>query len=386
MGLGNDLFGWIPGIRTTAQQKAWEQQQAASDSLNNLDNQGIMDTAGTDAYERTWGTGPRAAPGETLSAAQGLSANIPTFTDWMAQQGNQLGSIESDQSGMRGLIDRLSNPEADIGNSQEYAAQMLGIDNFADYQTRVGDMLTSIEGGIGAQQGLTPEEMAMRQKQVRRNSAEMERRASRVVNDSLADSGSMARMFAQADETLNMMADKEIAQQIQISSDDAQRKMLNLQAKQQQWGQMVQAGTMASTQYMQNVQAGLGAALQGYSLSINATLAQNAQYESQFTADRDTLRAHADAMFNAAQLQAGLVQQELDTQVQLYASALLPYQDQMNAANDAAERAGDGGDFFGAVLGIGAIIGGAVMMTIPGLQIPGGALLAGGVTLTGDSL
>jgi len=277
-----------------------------------------------------------------IDAASAKIDQLPGFTDWMASQGNTVGTIDSQLTGLGGLRDQLmAGP--DVAGGQQFAAQMGGFDDFSQMQQAMQGMYESAYGrrdaegnvieGQGAMdlaQGMSAEDMALREKQVRRNTMEMERRAERMLGDVMSDTGSTARMFAQADEYLNSIANAEVQQQVQIAQDNIAMKIQEVQGAQQGYAQQYQQGTMSAIQFMQTKQQGLGLAMQAYAIEMEAIMTNNNQYLQQYQADYNAVLGQINSTLAAAQLEMGLTDSEINWAAEQYAAEIQPRIDALN--------------------------------------------------------
>ena len=255
-----------------------------------------------------------------IEQLQGIDTDLPTFQEWMASNEYTQG----DTSGIEGLIHGLSGDLAGLDpNSPEaraYAASMGGFDTWEDRQAFMDNLIGMMEAQEGA--GMSPEDMALQEKAIRRNTAEMERRAERMIADSFSESGSMGRMFLQADESLGQIANLEIQQQAQLAADNRNLKFEQYLAATQQYAQQYEQGAMSSTQFVDARRLALGQAIQGYATEMDAIFRQNEQYLGEYRADSDALANSIALTFQAISIELGLAMAEYDIAVQIAAAGM----------------------------------------------------------------
>jgi hypothetical protein len=257
--------------------------------------------------------------------------------------------------------------------------------------------LTGYEEGMTAEEmmqngvldnfsGMSEEEMRLRQRQNQSNIRMAEQRAQRLVQDSLGDTGSTARMLQTADEATMQINNMQLQQDAALAQEDFERQLAQFESTKQMWGQMVQTRQMGTQQYIQNMQQSMGMAMQGYAQQINALLAENQQYLQQYEADYNAMVGQINAMYQAATLELGATQAEIDMASELYSQEVQPYLDSLNTQLIQAEldEAGGGFDFGGLFTTLGGAalaIGGAVVTTLSfGAAAPlGGAMITAGV-------
>ena len=275
--------------------------------------------------------------------------NLPTFTEWQAQSGNATG----DTSGIQGLIDSLSGQMAGLDPNSDaakaYASEMGGFDSWDARQEFMQGLMSIMENQEGA--GMSPEDLALQQKSIRRNTAEMERRAERMIADKFSETGSYVQMFAQADESLNMIADKEIQMSAQLAADNRNLKFQQYMAAADQYAQQYQQGDMSAQGYIDNIRASLSAAVAGYSVEMDAIFTQNEQYLAEYQADYDALMNSVTATLAVIQTELGLTIAEYEIASQAAAAALAPYYSAADLAAIAASMEFNFEDVVGLITG-----------------------------------
>jgi len=285
----------------------------------------------------------------TIDDLTAKAGDIPTFTEWLQQQGlgDSIGDTEAMQ-GVQGLISGLENgPTAeDQEAAYAHAARLMGLDP-AEAEAMIGNLTESLAGGIDAQQGLSPEEMAMRQRQNQMNVRQVQETQQRMVQDSLADTGSTARMLQSADQATRTIANVQMAQDAQLAQEDFERSLAEFQGQKEMWAQMVSTNQMGYGQYIDQMQQSMGLALQGYATQLDA------MFQS-YQGDMQGMMAQIDGLYKAATLELGVTQAELDMAAEIYAAATQPYWDQINSMTMESELAGD--SFFDQMLEIGLAV------------------------------
>jgi len=267
-----------------------------------------------------------------ISDIEGMAKDIPSFEEWAASQGITLNTWDTETAGMQGLIDQLgagpTQENYDFANEQ--SAQMLGFESNEAAQALMAQLAGEVAGDPYAQQGLSDEEMAMRAKANQQMLREMEARQKRLVENSYADTGSTIRMMQTADESLRMINNEQIQQQALLIKEDGDRAIAQYNAKKETYQRMLENREITSAQYIEALQQGQTAALQGYAQKINALYQENQSYFQQYAADLQALTTSIDAMFKAAQLELGVTQAELDMSSEFFDKYLAPYHEQLN--------------------------------------------------------
>lgn len=316
---------------------------------------------------------------DQIDTIGGMAEDIPSFTEWMEQQGTELNDISAETEGMQDLIDRLSAGPTDEDYDAAYAnaARMMGLDP-AEAETILGDLTRQMAEGVEGQAGMTEEEMALRRRENQSNMRIAEERARRLVQDTFADSGSTARMMQTADQATMQINNMQIQQDAALAQEDFERSVAQFQSVKAAQQSMLETNQIGVTQYIQNLQQGMGMAIQGYAQKVNAMLAENQQYLQQYTADRDAVLAQIDTLYKAANLELGAVQAELDLTESYYNQNVQPYLDQLNAQLIEDEMGTDWGQVLAG--GIQAAAGFVVLGMNPAAGI--GMISQGGATAT----
>lgn len=316
------------------------ERQEMEDLLSGFDFEGAMSDAQDQASQMYGSTGQTA--GEWGAQAADLNDQITGITEWMADQGLTMNDIAGETAGMQAIIDQLAaGPSAeDQDASFEYAARLMGMD--ADQvNDMIGNLSQQLSQGVNAAEGMSDQERALRERQNQANLREMESRAQRMVQNSLADTGSTVRMLASADEATRQINNVQLQQDAALAQEDFERKMAQFQSLQTQWGQMVQTNAMGSQQYLDQIQQGMSMAIEGYATKIDALLAENQQYFQMHQADMGAIQQQIDNLYKTANLQMGIDQAILDATDQLYAQNVQPYLDEVNMYLIAQENEGE---------------------------------------------
>lgn len=267
---------------------------------------------------------------------------FPGFTEWLAAHPelapDQTDPYAAGGAGTKaeGIADLIAQLSPDSPEAQAYAASIAGFEDILDADGNVIQSaweqrqefvqgLTDIVGaGEGA--GMSAEDMALQQKTIRRNTAAMEERAARMIADTKSDTGSVGRMFMQADESLNQIADVEIKQQMQLASDNRNLAFQQYQVAVQGLDQQLQSGQISTTGYVDTKRMALGDAMSGYFKEVDQIFQQNEQKFSQsmemYQADYNAMVASVQATIAAIQMDLGLIMAEYEAASQIAAQQL----------------------------------------------------------------
>jgi hypothetical protein len=277
---------------------------------------------------------------EQLDVAK--ETGIPSLDEWMTQQGYEYTSpLDSEtMTQMQDLVTQLTTgPTAmELSDAQAYAAQIMGIDP-ADYQSIVGGLLGRATGELGALEGIPEEERALRERANRIELRGMEERASRMINNLQAATGSTSRAYAAADQAIRQINDAQLQQSLALAQDDYTRRVNQQETAERQWAQMVQAGQMGQAQYLNLLQQSKSMAFQGYALEINTMMQQNQQYLQQYQADAMAIEANINNIYKAIQMEIGIDEKAINDIQRAYDMEMRPILDQMNIALMEIERA-----------------------------------------------
>ena len=338
-----------------------------------------MEEAEAEAAERTQGIKDK------ITDIEGRVEEIPSFEEWMAEQDVSLNDItgSDEYAGLTGLIDQLqAGPtEEDYDAGYENAARLMGLSP-EEAQMLIGNLskkMAGYEEGMTEEEladagildqfaGMSPEERALRERQNQSNLRMAEQRATRMVQDSLADTGSTARMLQTADAATTQINNMQLQQDASLAQEQFERQIAEFSANKETWAQMVQTNQMGVQQYIENMQQSMGMAVQGYATQINALFQENQQYLQQYETERDTMLSQINALYNAAQLELGVTQAEIDMMSELHASKVQP---RLDALNDQLIQDEMGPDI-GSLLFNGAQLAAGIATGNIGLIISGG--------------
>lgn len=292
---------------------------------------GAWDAYGIE-YDPETGERITATASDLSAQAKALSDELPSFTEWLADQGIALGSTDAAQAGLQALTEQLAAGPTDEDYDAGYAnaARMMGLSP-EEAEEMVRNLTQQVAAGPKGQQGISEEEMALRRRQNQSNIRMMEERGRRMIQDSLADTGSTARMLQAADEATMQINNVQIQQDAMLAQEDAERAFAQWQSVAQSQAQMVETRQMGVQQYISNMQQSIGMAMEGYSKQINAILAENDQYLNQYGADFNALQTQVENMYAAANLQLGIDQAAIQAMQDLYDQAVNPILDQVEA-------------------------------------------------------
>ncbi len=282
-----------------------------------FDYEGALDTSTTDAEKRL------APIYEKIDTIEGMAGDIESWDEWVARTGTQLNEWDTQVGAMGDIADRAAAgpTEEDYNAAFGQSARMLGYGSEEEMNAAMNAMRDAEQGDMA---GMGDVEMQVRQRANQAMLREMEARETRMVENTFSDTGSTIRMLQSADEATSKINNVQLQQAAALINEDAERAFAQLQVQKQQWQQELQVKTITVSQYMENLQTGMDIALQGYAQQIEGLWRENQQYLQQFTADRDALVASIDAMYNAAVLELGAAQAEIDMMAELYAAQVQP--------------------------------------------------------------
>lgn len=268
---------------------------------------------------------------EQITGLVEQAGSIPTFEEWLAAHPEQGLSDYSQPIGqIQGLIDRWQNgPSAgDYDSAFAHAARLTGLSP-EEWSATMAELTRTMSGNINDMPGLSEDEQTMMRRQNQANLRDMEARTLRIVQDTMADTGSTARMLQTAAEYGNQINNAQIAQDYALVQADGERRVMQLQSAQQSWAAMMQAGEIGVDQYLNNLQEGASLAFQGYATQVQTMMANDQQLFSQHRADLDSMVAGINATYQALQLQLGATVAEIDVANSLYKSLVQPYLDDL---------------------------------------------------------
>jgi len=136
-------------------------------------------------------------------------------------------------------------------------------------------------------------------------------------------------MLQTADEATAQINNMQLQQDAMLAQEQFERQVAQFESQKQTWQQMLQTNQMSQTQYIQNMQQSMGMAIQGYAQQIQAISQDNQMVLQQYQQDREGMVAQINSLYNAAQLELGVEQAELDMSAELYAQEIQPYLDEI---------------------------------------------------------
>lgn len=315
------------------------EQAAAAETIKpitDVDYTGVMEGAKEEASQRYQPLYDK------ISEIESRAQDIPTFEEWMNQSGQGLTDVTGTQEyqALGDLVNRLqAGPTStDYEAARAEAAQTFGLTPEAT-QNLLETLTTGLSEGITGTEGMSAEERALRERQNRTNLQEAENRAKRLVQDTLANTGSTARALQTADQATMQINNLQLSQDAQLAQDKFERQVAQFESQKQVWQQMLQTQQIGVSEYMNNLQTSMGMALQGYAQQITTMFQQNQEVFQQYQADRDAVVGQIQAMYSAAQLELGVTEAEIQTMSDLYSAQIQPLIDQTTASLQAAEIA-----------------------------------------------
>lgn len=341
-GLGTAAIGGVPGLLladTVADgvegANVFQKEDAAGDIgddlaayLLSLDFESVYKQAMRDAgsaYGVTFdedGNPVFKSPQGYVDQANELNDSIQTFTEWAAENGIDLNDIGLETDAMQGLIDALAGgPSAeDQEAAWAHAARAMGMttEELDAQLDSLREAMTADPSGMG----MSPEERRLRERQNQANLREMEERAQRMVQNSMAETGSTVRMLSTADEATRSISNMQLQQDAALAQEEFERGLAIQQSRSQQYFQMVQANQMGYGQYIDNLQQGMSLAIEGYAQKIDALLQENEQYFSQYDRDLDAINSQIQNLYTAANTQLGINEGFIQSVDQLYQQRL----------------------------------------------------------------
>ena len=326
---------------------------------------------------------------------------FPSVDEWMTQQDYDFydpmardetgGFVDPTMQQLQALIDDFTTgPSAmDINQATSYAEQIMGLDP-GTYASTVGGYRQTAEQAIGDFQGLTDEERAVRERANRNELRGMEERATRMLDNIQASTGSVSRAYAAADQALSQINDVQIQQELSIYSDEYMRKNQESDKAMQRYQLAVQNGQMAHSEYLNLLQQSKSMAFQGYAMQVNTMMQQNQQYLQEYSADLMAIEGNINNIYKAIQMEIGIDDKIMNDIERAYQMEMAPLLTEMDLALQKialqqAEDAADEASLFGwlglgiAVLGI-PFTGGRSLVGYGASKLPG--IIGGGDTTT----
>jgi hypothetical protein len=257
------------------------------------------------------------------------NTDVPTLTDFMNEKGYNFENIKDSKAwnAIQGLIDKIQNPETQeewLSGGLNQAGRILGLGNEAGYQQRVGGLAALLEGGISGQQGFTPEEKDLQDRQFMSDIKQV-REETKLIIESLGASGRSAQALVTADNISSQIANTQIQYRLKIAEQNYARQQAQFDSEMQQYQFMVQTGQLNVADFIQKQRENAAMQLAVYGQEISMIESANAQYLQEYSADLQGLRAHTEAIYTGIMAELGL-DTELRQQIQdMYNSAMVPY-------------------------------------------------------------
>lgn len=324
----NKVRSWWDDVTPWDTRRERAAADEAADRVRDFDYEGARDEAEEEAADMYTVRDPAAWIDEMVE----MATSIPNVFEWLSQQGIDLNDLSGEYAGMQDLINQLAAgpTDEDRDAAYEHAARLMGLSADEAYEM-IGNLTRAIAGGQEGAEGMSAEEQALRERQNQANIREMEARARRMVENSMADTGSTARMLAVSDEAIRAINNAQIQQDVALAQEEAERKMAQWQSQMQAQAQMVATNEAGFAQYISLMQDGLSRAIEGYSSKISAMLAENEQYFRAYGQELARVETAIDGLYKAVQAQLGVNQAYLDAVDQLYAARVQPILDQAQA-------------------------------------------------------
>ncbi len=380
MGLFSGIGNWFANNLDPFDWWTSDEEQATIDA-----NKATQDTLAAyknaaDPFSLDWETGVVTdETGEVIKDYGDLYADvetartteIPELDTWMTDQGYDFYDPMARDTGgqftdptmqaMQAMIDQLTTGPTtmELGQATAYAEQVMGLDP-GTYAETVGGLRQSSEQDIGAFQGLTDEERALRERSNRNEMRGMEERASRMINNIQASTGSASRSYAAADQAISQINDVQIQQDLAIYNDEYMRKTQESDKAMQRYQMAVQNGQMSQAQYLEILTQNKGLAFQGYATQVNTMMQQNQQYLQQYGADLQAIGMNIDNIYKGINAEIGIDAAMMDFVSEQYDMAMAPVLFELNnlyaqLQQEKADEAADQATLFG-WLGLGVAL------------------------------
>lgn len=320
------------------------------------------------------------------------TTEIPGLDTWMTDQGydfyDPMARDDTEQfldptmQAMQAMIDQLTTGPTpmELGQAIDYAAQSSGKTR-QEYDAYMANLERLGDQEIGAFAGMTDEERALRERSNRNEMRGMEERASRMINNIQASTGSASRSYAAADQAISQINDVQIQQDLAIYNDDYMRKTQESDKAMQRYQMAVQNGQMSQGQYLDILQQNKSLAFQGYATQVNTMMQQNQQYLQQYGADLQAIGMNIDNIYKGINAEIGIDAAMMDFVSEQYDMAMAPVLFELNnlyaqLQQEKADEAADQATLFG-WLGLGV-----ALLAIP-FSLPVAAAVGAGAALTG---
>lgn len=241
--------------------------------------------------------------------------DMPSFDQWLANNG--LSRFDVQSSDAYAGLQELSNvdTEADALAAQQYTAESMGL-TLEEYQSLLGQLEEEVS--ISDFEGFTDEEAALRERELQNSLRVAEERASRMIESVRANTGSTTRALMLADDSIRQINDYEIQSRVAMADEAYNRQVANYEAREAYLARLMDYGQITSTQYLNQLNQNRSMAFQAYSAEINAMMAENEQYLSQYQADIDAVNQNIQNMYDAVNLELGVNEKYLSLMEQYF--------------------------------------------------------------------
>lgn len=264
---------------------------------------------------------------------------LTSFADWQDKTKNYTTDVNDYLAALQTIADQLQagNLQSDLDAANEWAASGMGI-TATDYANMMADLTTQVNMDASAQQGLSPEEMALRERLQRNESRRLQSSFQKMLDNALGSSNSRSRYLMQGDQYLSQMRDQELQYSFSIMEEDAARRQQNYENKFRTWSTMFQQNQMGTQQFLDNIRQNRSMEMQVIAAQASTVLQQNQQYLQEYTADLNAANFYIQAKFDSITTQLGMDTAIYDQLADMYAVALAPWQADMTewTANKAA--------------------------------------------------
>lgn len=265
---------------------------------------------------------------ETLMGLPGLyeERGLTSFEDYASKYGldwNEMDPYLNELDRLRNLLE--TGTGADIAGAEEYAARQMGI-SVEEYQNIIGVLSQTIGEGLEGQPGLTEEELEFRER-YKRNMMRNQRQAMQdQVQNIYAETGSVARELWESQRFVQQIRDTQLQYDAATMEANQQRMRENYQTKLESWTQMLEKNQIGQEQFLNNVRANRGMAIQALSVQMNAAVQENQTYLQRYGQDLQALNSFVQTQFNVIEAEMGLDMGAMEMTSQLMQQALVPFQ------------------------------------------------------------
>lgn len=259
---------------------------------------------------------------DSLSAPQWDDGSGNSFAD---QYGQYQQGFDEALAGIQGSRD------ADVADSRQYAAEMLGYNNWDEYSNDVSGMRQDVNAGIDGQQGFSADEAAKYKEFQQRQMNDMRDDLQRQAESVMASTGSTMGYLQAADDARKQMSNERLKGELAFMQQDFERKTVQFEAKKDQLWSQVQAGTMTAEQFLDNIREDRMATLQGYASGMSQVMDQYGGQLAGYQSELQGLSTHADLIYKSIMTDLGVDQAAIDYANAMYDSQVSPLVDQLTA-------------------------------------------------------